>query len=118
MPFVRRSPMPVPAAELAAWHFRPGAFERLAPPWDRVELRGTTGPLADGSRWTIRTPLVGPFAMNYVAELFDVRPGVQFRDRQLRGPFAAWQHTHRFLPDGANSVLEDDIDGGFETRRR
>ena len=36
--FVARSRMPVPAAVLFDWHTRPGAFERLNPPWDPVTV--------------------------------------------------------------------------------
>jgi hypothetical protein len=35
--FARALRVPVPASELFAWHERPGAFERLAPPWQRVD---------------------------------------------------------------------------------
>jgi uncharacterized protein (TIGR01777 family) len=126
-----RSPMPVPADALAAWHFRPGAFQRLTPPWERADVVAATGPFADGTRWTIRTTLFGPVTADVVAELSDVRPGEGFRDRMVRGPFADWRHTHRFLPDGPDrSVLEDHIEyrlplgalgrlaGGRTVRRR
>jgi hypothetical protein len=33
------SRLPVSAAEAFAWHTRPGAFERLAPPWSAPEIR-------------------------------------------------------------------------------
>ena len=40
-----RSAMPVSREELFAWHSRPGAFDRLAPPWEtlRVIERGGGG---------------------------------------------------------------------------
>ena len=31
--FSLRSPMPAPADEVYAWHARPGAFQRMQPPW-------------------------------------------------------------------------------------
>jgi uncharacterized protein len=109
MHVLHRSVIPTTAAELAAWHFNPGAFERLAPPWDNVRLVHTTGPLANGSVWTIRMPLAGPLAVHHVALLRDVRPGEQFQDVQLRGLFTQWEHTHRFLPHGAAAMLEDEL---------
>ena len=36
--FVARTPIAAPARELHAWHLRPGALERLTPPWERVEV--------------------------------------------------------------------------------
>ena len=48
--YLARSPMPVPAGELFAWHARPGAFERLNPPFDRVEVVERSGGLEPGAR--------------------------------------------------------------------
>jgi ligand-binding SRPBCC domain-containing protein len=34
-----------------------------------------------------------------------------FRDRQIKGPFAAWQHTHSFEPDSPFACyLEDRVE--------
>ena len=30
--------MPVSAEEVFTWHERPGAFERLTPPWEKVKV--------------------------------------------------------------------------------
>ncbi len=109
--FTLRSPVSASAAALYDWHARPAAFARLAPPWERVKVASVAGSFGDGQRVTLRASLVGPVAKDWVAELFEVVPGRQFRDRQLRGPFAEWTHTHRFLPDGPDaSILEDDIE--------
>jgi uncharacterized protein (TIGR01777 family) len=49
----------------------------------------------------------------------DYVPGRQFRDVQLSGPFARWEHLHRFEPDGPDACwLIDEITyrlpaGGF-----
>ena len=34
----RSTPLSVSAAEAFAWHARPGALERLIPPWLRIEV--------------------------------------------------------------------------------
>ena len=40
----------------------------------------------------------------------DYREGRQFRDVQTAGPFRRWEHTHLFIPDGADARrLEDRI---------
>ena len=109
--FHRRTPAPVPAADLFAWHARPAAFARLQPPWEHVRVTKVEGPFGDGQRVHIRATLFGPVGLIWLAELFDVVPGRQFRDRQLHGPFAHWQHTHTFEPTAADtSALDDRIE--------
>ena len=64
MPAFRRTlRVPVPAAELFAWHERPGAFERLAAPWQRVEVLHTDGRLTAGARVELRAG-VAPRALD------------------------------------------------------
>jgi uncharacterized protein (TIGR01777 family) len=53
----------------------------------------------------------GPLALRWVAEHYDVEPGRQFCDRQVQGPFAHWEHTHRFEPtDEGGCRLIDHIE--------
>ena len=105
-----RTRITAPAEDVFEWHARHGAFERLAPPWERVEVIKRSGGIENGNRVVVKTG-IGPFNMRWVAEHFDYIEGRQFRDRQLRGPFAKWVHTHRFEPDGLDaSFLEDRIE--------
>jgi uncharacterized protein (TIGR01777 family) len=108
--FVRRARLPVPAAAAFAWHARPGAFERLAPPWQTVRVVERTGGITDGSR-LVMAMRMGPLTRRWVAHHTGYVEGREFTDVQAEGPFAAWRHTHRVLPDGPDaSVLEDEID--------
>ena len=128
--FVRRSRIAAPAAEVFRWHARPGALERLSPPWDRVEVETRSGGIEDGGTVVLRMGRA-PFAVRWVAEHRDYRPHELFRDVQVSGPFACWEHTHRIIADGEQAcVLEDCIEyalpfgtfgalaGGRMTRRR
>lgn len=110
--FTLRSAMPASADELYAWHARPGAFQRLQPPWESVVVSDSRGGFGEEKyTLTMHAPVLGPFKGTWVAEAFDFRPGEGFRDRQLKGPFAFWEHTHRMIPDGPNaSFLEDHIE--------
>lgn len=104
------SEIPATAAEVWAWHSRPGAFERLTPPWEAVALLARSGPrLEDGLRVTLG---VGPppFRLRWVAEHRDCVPGRGFRDVQVSGPFALWSHHHEMRDAGdGSSVLSDDL---------
>jgi uncharacterized protein (TIGR01777 family) len=105
----RSSRLPFPAEAAFAWHERPGAFERLTPPWEQVRVLERTGGIEDGARTVLRVG--GPIALRWVALHRDYEPGRQFADQQIEGPFARWTHLHRFEPDGPNAcVLTDRIE--------
>ncbi len=107
--FTRRLSLDVPAERLFAWHDHRGAFDRLTPPWQPVRLERFEG-IRDGQRAVIKLG-PGPLALTWEAEHFGFAQGRQFNDRQVRGPFAAWTHAHRMLPDGPNrSTLEDHVE--------
>ncbi len=110
--FTLRSPMPVSADELYAWHGRPLAFQRLQPPWENTTVVKQSGAFGtEGFLITMRTSLLGPVKGTWLAEAYDFQPGRQFQDRELHGPFAFWNHTHKFIPDGVNaSFLEEHIE--------
>jgi len=106
--FRRRVRLPVTAEEAFAWHARPGAFERLTPPWERVRLVSASGGLLPGARVEIELRR-GPLRLRWLAVHFEHEPGRLFADRQEAGPFALWEHRHRFVPDGAGCWLEDEV---------
>lgn len=106
MPVVeKRSVMPVPVDELYAWHARPGAFERLTPPWWRLRVVERSGGIADGDRSVVEYR-VGPAKRRWVSFYRDHVEGGGFTDVQLEGPFEHWKHRHSFFPgDDATSFL-------------
>ncbi len=118
--FERREKLPASAAEAFAWHERPGALERLTPPWEHVELVGRTGTgLEPGARVTLRTRLVGPISTRWVAEHREYVPGRMFRDVALSGPFAHWDHRHEFVDTPGASMAGETggaVGGGSELR--
>jgi uncharacterized protein (TIGR01777 family) len=92
-----------------AWHARPGAFERLVPPWERVRVVERRGGLADGR--VVLEVRQGPLRLRWVAVHRDYEEGRRFTDEQVEGPFARWVHTHGFRADGPDaSWLEDVVD--------
>jgi uncharacterized protein (TIGR01777 family) len=108
--FVYRSRIPVSAADAFDWHVRPGAFERLAPPWEHIRVLDFGNGVSEGSRVEIELA-IRPFRQRWTAEHRDIIPGRQFRDIQLRGPFAFWEHTHSLSEEGPDACwLEDRIE--------
>lgn len=102
-----RSALPVSAAEAFAWHERPGAFQRLTPPWADVRLIRQEG-IREGQIAELRIGM-GPVGVRWTAEHHDYQPGASFTDVQREGPFAKWRHVHRFTTEGGQAFLEDDI---------
>ncbi|MFV8752659.1 TIGR01777 family oxidoreductase [Nannocystaceae bacterium ST9] len=108
--FERSLELPVARDELFAWHARPGAFERLSPSWQRLEVVERSGGIEDGARlhFVIRQ---GPFRLHWVARHQGFVPGKAFEDVAERGPFSSWRHVHGFeslAPERAR--LDDRID--------
>jgi hypothetical protein len=95
----RTNTLPASAEEAFAWHARPGAFERLTPPWERVDVVERTGGIEDGARATLRVH-IGPVAARWVAVHQDYVQGRRFVDEQVEGPFSHWVHQHLFEPVG------------------
>jgi uncharacterized protein (TIGR01777 family) len=96
------------------WHARPGAFERLVPPWERIRLLSRTGSIETGDLAELELR-AGPFKVRWLAEHLDCEPGRGFTDRMVRGPFARWSHRHTFEPEGLeNCRLCDEIDYGLK----
>jgi uncharacterized protein (TIGR01777 family) len=108
--FEKETKIEVPAQELFDWHKREMAFERLAPPWEKVRVVERTGGIQDGGRVVLEMKQ-GPLNRRWVAVHRDYIEGKQFVDEQVEGPFAKWVHTHKTLAEtGPSSVLKDHID--------
>jgi hypothetical protein len=114
-----KSHMPASQEELFNWHARPGAFERLMPPWQDLVVLERSGGITDGATAVVSVP-AGPFRRKLVARHFGYAPPHKFQDEQVSGPFGRWMHTHLCLagepapgqPAGnlPASVLIDKID--------
>ena len=79
------------------WHERPGALERLTPPWGDVEVLHRSGGIEDGGKVSLRVRR-GPTSFRWDLRHRDYQYGRQFRDEQVSGPLRSWVHTHSFLP--------------------
>ena len=112
--FSRRSRIDAPASDVFAWHARPGAFERLTPPWEPVRVVERSGGIESGAQAVVEVPVAPLVRTRWRIEHRDYIEGRQFRDVQITGPFARWEHTHRIEPEGADAcTLDDTIDYEF-----
>lgn len=110
MRFVMESVIAAPPDRVFAFHEAPGALESLIPPWEKVRVESGGGSLRPGTRVVMKTYL-GPIPLRWVAEHTRYDRPHMFADRQVSGPFAKWEHTHRFLDDGhGGTILRDEVE--------
>lgn len=90
-----------PLEEVFAFFAEPRNLEAITPGWLRFRIVEAPERLERGSILRYRLRLFGvPVAWR--TEIVDWRPPRGFTDVQLSGPYALWEHTHRFatVPDG------------------
>jgi ligand-binding SRPBCC domain-containing protein len=97
-----------PRPEVFAFFADPRNLPRLTPPWVCLVLFTSVTPLAAGAVLDGRLRWLGvPFRWRAFVREFD--PPYRFVDVQLRGPFARWEHRHRFLDVEAGTLVEDRV---------
>jgi uncharacterized protein (TIGR01777 family) len=111
MPVFRHSStLPFPVRDVFAWHERPGALERLTPPWEDVQVVRASGGIRDGAVVELKMKR-GPLELTWEVEHTDFEVDRRFVDVQRRGPFQKWVHTHLFSPtDDGGTLMEDVIE--------
>jgi uncharacterized protein (TIGR01777 family) len=108
--FERSCTLPHPRKVVFDWHTRPGAFERLNPPWRPVTVISSSYSIQDGARVKIKLPVIGPLGIPWLLEHSGFIDQERFCDEQVFGPFSAWKHVHSFRELNAEeSVLTDTI---------
>jgi uncharacterized protein (TIGR01777 family) len=113
------------ARDVFAWYSRPGALERLVPPWEDVRVLERSGGLEDRAQ-TVISLRKGPLRVRWTALHSDYVEGRQFVDEQVEGPFAVWRHMHRFIPTAfgalgqllAGARVGSDLERAFSFRHR
>jgi len=106
--FTRTIPLPVAAHEAFDWHERPGAFERLAPSWEKIRVVRREGGIRDGGVLQMQLKR-GPLWLTWEALHHDYVYGSQFVDVATRSPFSQWRHVHKAEPRDTGCILHDEI---------
>lgn len=109
MRFVYESLVSAPVSRVFGFHEAEGALERLTPPWEETRVLKRGASLAPGTRVIIAVR-IGPLWKEWEAEHTRYEKDALFEDVQVRGPFARWRHTHRFLPEGGRTRLVDEVE--------
>jgi uncharacterized protein len=108
--FEKTIELPVSQTEAFEYHARPGALNRLVPPWELVEIVRSANSILPGSEVLLRANILGK-RLDWLARHEQYEPPRLFSDVQVYGPFASWKHTHSIAVIGASRcALSDQID--------
>jgi len=101
--------LPRPPSE--AWHFFQDAYnlEEITPPFLGFEVL-TPRPIEMRLGTLIEYELrLHGVRLRWLTRIEDWEPGRRFVDRQLRGPYALWHHTHTFEPHPEGTLMRDRV---------
>ena len=107
--FLHECELPFPVERVFDWHMRPGALERLMPPWEDVRVVSREGGIDDGGGVHVKVRR-GPLKVDLKLRHTAFERGRLFRDEQESGPMGSWVHDHEFEPrPGGACLLRDRI---------
>jgi hypothetical protein len=100
----------VPQAADAIFAFFSDArnLEAITPPSLRFKITRTGDPIREGSVIEYDLRLHG-LPISWKTLIVDWDPPHGFTDLQLRGPYALWEHRHRFVPVPNGTLVTDDV---------
>ena len=107
--FESRAWLARPRAEVFAFFAEPTALERLTPPPFRLQLVNRNVTMTTGAVLDFRLRWLGLVPLRWRAFVREWDPPFRFVDVQVRGPFARWEHRHRFLEEGGGTWVEDRV---------
>lgn len=95
----------VPA--VAEFHSQSSVLGQITPPPIIMRLQSAPPVLGEGDEMAF-TMWLGPLPIRWLARIEQVTDH-SFVDRQLRGPFRSWAHTHTFVDvgDGLTEVRDE-----------
>ena len=86
----------------------PHNLEAITPPWLHFRILDAPDRLERGSLLRYRLRLYG-VPVRWLTEIDVWSPPRSFTDRQLRGPYLLWEHTHRFTPVPGGTEIYDNV---------
>ncbi len=101
--------LPRPIGEVFPFFGDAYNLERITPGFLRFKvLRTSDSEIRRGTLIDYRLRLHGiPFTWRTIID--EWVPGVRFVDRQLKGPFKLWHHTHEFESRDGGTVMRDHV---------
>ena len=83
-------------------------LQELTPPWLNFEIVEPPEELRAGALIRYRLRVRG-VPIGWVSEIREWDPPRSFVDVQVKGPYALWHHTHRFVEERGGTRIEDEV---------
>lgn len=102
--------VPAPPERVWEWHTRPGAVQRLTPPFLPMTVVSGADSLRDGTT-VFKLPAGQKWVAQHVPE--EYIEGTQFVDVADNAPVkqaTQWKHTHRFSASEQGTLIDDHVD--------
>jgi ligand-binding SRPBCC domain-containing protein len=97
-----------PRPAVFAFFADPANLAHLTPPAFGLRLLTVTRTMATGAVLDYRLRWFG-VPVRWRAYVREYDPPFRFLDVQLQGPYARWEHRHRFIEDGGGTIVEDRV---------
>ena len=101
--------VPRPLEQVFVFFSRAENLEAITPEWLKFQVMSVVPePIQKGSLIEYRLKLHG-LSLRWTSQIVEWEPPHQFIDLQLQGPYELWRHTHRFIAEGANTRIRDEV---------
>jgi uncharacterized protein len=101
--------IPRPIGEVFAFFADGYNLQKITPPFLNFRVLGTSAPEM-GEGLVIRYRLrVRGIPIGWQSRIESWEPGRRFADRQIRGPYRSWHHTHEFEPYESGTIVRDRV---------
>jgi hypothetical protein len=94
--------------EVFEFFSRPENLQVLTPDWLDFRIVQSPVKLTAGSLINYRLRWHG-LPIRWTTEITEWHPPFGFRDMQLSGPYALWDHKHRFVAEDGGTRIYDDV---------
>jgi ligand-binding SRPBCC domain-containing protein len=104
--------LPRPIDEIFAFFSRPENLQQITPAWLDFGMVETPKELKAGTLIRYRLRWHG-LPMKWTTEITEWNPPHGFVDRELKGPYALWNHEHSFAEKDGGTTMRDRVTYGL-----
>jgi ligand-binding SRPBCC domain-containing protein len=100
--------MPKPIDVVFSFFSRPENLQLITPPWLDFQMVESPEALSSGSLIRYRLRWHG-LPVRWTTEISQWNPPHEFVDREVKGPYALWNHEHCFALQNGGTIMRDRV---------